>query len=67
MLSGWKRNLVLVTGSVALTVVGVVVVPPILNRLSRKAYKESVNTSSIDFEDMGPEIVRKESAKEDEE
>lgn len=67
MTSGWKRNLIFVVGSVALTAVSVVVVPPILDRLSRKAYKASVDTSDIDFNDMGPEIVRKDSTKDSEE
>ena len=67
MTRGWKRNLAMMAGGVALTAVSFVVVPPILNRLSRKVYKASVDTSDIDFEDMGPEIVRKDSAKDDEE
>ena len=59
-----KRKIAMVACGAALTTVGFVVIPPILNRISRKAYKASVDTSDIDFDDMGPEIVKKSDAPE---
>ena len=49
-----------VTGAVGLTVVGIVVIPPFLRKYSNKLYKFSTKNSEIDFDNLGPEIVRKE-------
>lgn len=67
MAGALRRKLPLVVGGIALTAVGFVVIPPIINSMSRKVYKSSVDTSDIDFENMGPEIVRKDATTEDEE
>lgn len=60
------KSLPLIVGGVALTAVGFVVIPPIINHVSRKLYKASTGTSDIDFDDLGPEIVRKDAKAEDE-
>lgn len=43
-------------GSV-LTIVGFVVIPPVLKKYGNKAYKKSLDVEDIDFDRMGPEIV----------
>lgn len=53
-----------VAGSAAFTVVGVVVIPPLLKKYSNKLYKFSVKKNEIDFDNLGPEIVRKEETEE---
>ncbi len=45
-----------VAGS-ALTVVGFVVIPPLIKKYGNKAYKKSLDVEDIDFDNMGPEIV----------
>lgn len=45
-----------VVGSV-LTVVGFLVIPPLIQKYGNKAYKKSLNMDDIDFDEMGPEIV----------
>ena len=66
MVNHWKRNLAVAAGGVVLTAVGFVVIPPIVSSLSRKVYKAGTGTSDIDFNNMGPEIVRKSEAQETE-
>ncbi len=46
----------LVFGSV-LTIVGIVIIPPIIKKYGNKVYKKSLNSEEIDFDNMGPEIV----------
>lgn len=41
----------------ALTVAGLLIIPPLIQKYGSKAYKKSLNTDDIDFDDMGPEIV----------
>lgn len=45
-----------VAGS-ALTVVGFVVIPPLIKKYGNKAYKKSLDAEDIDFDNMGPKIV----------
>lgn len=49
-----------VLGFVTLLVIGVLVVPVVMRRLSNKLYKASNDENEIDFENLGPEIVKKE-------
>ena len=53
-----------VAGSAAFTVVGVVVIPSLLKKYSNKLYKFSIKKNEIDFDNLGPEIVRKEETEE---
>lgn len=43
--------------SSALTVVGFIVIPPLIKKYGNKAYKKSLDAEDIDFDSMGPEIV----------
>lgn len=53
-----KRNqLIWIAVSVALLAVGVFVVPKILKKATAKVYKNS--QPELDFDNMGPEIVKK--------
>ena len=40
-------------------VVGFMVIPPLIDKWSKKVYKASLKNEEIDFDDMGPEIVPK--------
>lgn len=42
-----------------LTAVGFLLIPKATSEISNKTYKKEVDTRDINFEDMGPEIVRK--------
>lgn len=63
----FKDKLPLIVAGVVLTVVAFVVIPPIINKASRKVYRLQNDTSDIDFENMGPEVVRKEQTVQSEE
>lgn len=62
-----KEKLPLIIAGVVLTAVAFVVIPPIINKVSRKVYRAQNDTSDIDFENLGPEVVRKEQVSQDEE
>lgn len=47
-------------GGAVLTVVGFMVIPPLIEKYSNKIYKAALKKEEIDFDSMGPEIVRKE-------
>ena len=63
----FKEKLPLIIAGVALTAVAFVVIPPIINKVSQKVYRAQSDTSDIDFDNMGPEVVRKEQDTQDEE
>lgn len=52
---------------VSMSIIGVTVVPKITKRAAKKKTKKklAVKTSKIDFDNMGPEIVRKDHKKGD--
>lgn len=50
----------------ALTVAGFIVIPPLIKKYGNKAYKKSISTEDVDFDNMGPKIVSHEDAKEEE-
>lgn len=52
-------KLLLLVGSIALMVVGFIIIPPLMKKCSNKAYKKSCSSEEIDFENLGPEIVKK--------
>ncbi len=54
-----------VIGIIAATAIGLVVIPPLIKKYGNKLYKSSLKNDEIDIENMGPEIVRKEKAKEE--
>lgn len=63
---GKKRRVLWFVGSIALTAVGFIVIPPLLNKVGSKAYQNSIHTEEIDINTMGPEIVKKEETEEEE-
>lgn len=54
-----SKTIWLVLGILALTAVGFIVIPPLLKKYSNKLYKASSKKEEIDFDNLGPEIVRK--------
>lgn len=57
-------KVLLVLFGVALTVVGFIVIPPLLKKYTNKMYKVSLKKEEIDFDNMGPEIVKKDAEEE---
>lgn len=57
------KKVLLFTAVAALTVVGFIVIPPLIDKFSTKAYKVSLKKEDIDFDEMGPEIVPKDKEK----
>ena len=57
-----KKELVWIAGSIALLAVGVYVVPKLLKKATAQVSKNS--QPEIDFDEMGPEIVKKENTEE---
>lgn len=53
------EKILILLGATALMVVGFMVIPPLIDKLSKKVYKASLKNEEIDFDDMGPEIVPK--------
>lgn len=48
-----------VAGSVMLTVVGFIFIPPFIQKMSSKIYKIKSQSEEIDFSKIGPKIVKK--------
>jgi len=44
---------------------GFIVIPPLLKKLTNKAVKIISSSKDIDFDSLGPEIVRKDAPKEE--
>ena len=63
---GKKRRTLWIVGSIALTAVGFIVIPPLLNKVGSKVYQNSIHAEEIDIDTMGPEIVKKEETEEEE-
>lgn len=53
-----KKTLIIISG-VILTVVGFIIIPPLMKKYSNKLYKLRIKSEDIDFDGMGPEIVKK--------
>ena len=53
-----KKTLIIISG-VILTVVGFIIIPPLMKKYSNKLYKSRIKSEDIDFDSMGPEIVKK--------
>ncbi len=47
-------------GGFVLTMVGLVVIPVFIDKYSNKLYKSSLKKESINFDNLGPEIVKNE-------
>lgn len=55
--SSGLRKFLMAVGGAALTVAGFIVILPLLEKYSSRAYKASLKREKIDFDNMGPEIV----------
>lgn len=53
-----------IIGIAAVTVIGFLVIPPLMKKYGNKLYKSSLKKDEIDYENMGPEIVKKEKKEE---
>lgn len=64
-----EKKALIIIGGIILTVVGFIVIPPLMKKYSNKLYKSRIKSEDIDFDSMGPEIVKKtkDSEMEDEE
>ena len=58
-----NKNLIFVIIAIALVVLGFLFVPKIINKLSNLFYKK-IDRKEINFDSLGPEIVRKDKEKE---
>ena len=57
-----KKKIVMVVVFVAVLIVGIVVIPKLLKKYTGKLYKNT--HGEMDLENMGPEIVKKETTNE---
>ena len=53
-----------IIGITAVTMVGLLVIPPLMKKYGNKLYKASLKKDDIDFENLGPEIIKKEDLEE---
>lgn len=51
--AGW------IIGSIGLTVMGFAIIPSAINKYSSKIYKSYIKKDTIDFDNLGPKIVKK--------
>ena len=58
--AGPNTSALAVAGAIMLTAAGIIIIPRLMRKYSNKVYKESVKKDEIDFDNLGPEIVRKE-------
>ena len=54
-----NKTLWWILAAIILTVVGFAVIPPLIKRYSSKLYREINKREKIDFDDLGPKIVKK--------
>ena len=59
-----KKTIYWVLGAIAITVVGIIVIPPLLKKCGVKLYRSSAKNEEIDFDNLGPEIVKKDKTEE---
>lgn len=60
-----EKTVYWIIGIAAVTVIGFLVIPPLMKKYSNKLYKSSLKKDKIDFENMEPEIVKKIESKEE--
>ena len=55
-----KQNIALwIVGSIILTAISFVVIPKLIKKYGDKVYKSSLQNEEIDVDEMGPEMVKK--------
>ncbi len=42
---------------ILVVIIGIIVISPLIDKITSKIYKSSLENEEIDFEDMGPEII----------
>lgn len=55
-----NKTILWMVGFMALVAVGIFVIPPLMKKYSNKLYKKSLKKDEIDFDNLGPEIVKTE-------
>lgn len=60
-----EKTIYWIIGIAAVTVIGFLVIPPLMKKYSNKIYKSSLKKGEIDFDNMRPEIVKKEKSEEE--
>ena len=59
-----EKTIYWIIGIAAVTVIGFLVIPPLMKKYGNKFYKSSLKNDDIDFENMGPDIVKKKTEEE---
>jgi len=54
-----KKKSIEVLGIIISFFVGIIVIPKLIKKCGRKIYKKSLKSEEIDFENLGPKIVKK--------
>ncbi len=54
-----EKTLYLVIGTIVLTIIGFLIIPPFMKKYSNRIYKSSLKKDRIDIDNMEPEIVKK--------
>lgn len=57
----------IIVGTVAITAAGILIVPPLMIKISNHLYKNSLKDEPIDFDNLGPEIQKKPTDNEEKE
>lgn len=61
---GKGKTIVFIIGFAVVAIIGFIIIPPFIKNMSNKMYKSSAKKNKIDFDDLGPEIVRKNNKEE---
>ena len=64
-MSSKRRPIYCIIGIVAVMTIGFLMIPPLMKKCSNQPYKSSPKKDKIDFENMGPEVLKKEESKEE--
>lgn len=59
-----REKLLLIVCVIGLIFIDVFIIPKTLKKYGNRKYKASLKKESIDFDNLGPKIVKKEDAKE---
>ena len=54
-----KKIMLCFAAAVVTIAFGVIIIPPIISKYGNKLYKSSLSTEKINFDDLGPEVVKK--------
>ncbi len=60
-----KKKTINILSTIALTAIGFIIIPPLLNKVSTVIYKEAMKKEKIDIDGLQPEIIKKRHIKED--